>query len=94
MSYRVCAAEGEPWRRRQGVPCAPALGVPQQALRPGVRGLRRDPDARDAHEAFRSNPRRDRIADVRIVFADVKAPCARLSLDNVAWVEADEVNRR
>ncbi len=61
---RVCPAAGTPWRRRQGVPCDPALGGAQQALHPGVRGLRRDPDAGDAREAGRSDPRRERHADV------------------------------
>ncbi len=79
----MCLAAGPPWRRRQGLPCDPALGGAQQAVYPGFRGLLSDPYESDAREAGRSNTRRERIAYVLDAFADIDAGYAPLSFDNM-----------
>ena len=90
----VCPAGGTPCRRRQVVPCDPALVGAQQALHPEVRGLCRDPNAGDA---VRRDGQLLGESDTRMwrtLFANVKAAHARLSLGNLVWLGADEINRR
>ncbi len=91
---RVCAAAGPTCRLRQGVPCAPAVGGPRQALHLGVRGLRPAPDEKDAVQACVPDPRRKRLADVAVLFAHVRAANTWWRSDNVVWVGAAKINRR
>ncbi len=77
---------------RWSVSTPPWEGV-QEALSPGVRGLRPEPDKGDSGQASRPDARRERFSVVADVFAHGKVADRRLSFDNVVWAGADAMNR-